>query len=125
MSITVDELLSLGQNGATVINAGKHAGSREIRGAVRYRPADLLKADHLALPLAPDKPVVLYGERAESSELDELAGKLRSNGFADVRILTGGFAAYDDAGAPTQEASMEQTVPPTRPSEAQSLDRRV
>ena len=46
MTITVDELLQL-PSGATVINAGKHAGSREIRGAIRYRPSDLLETPHL------------------------------------------------------------------------------
>ena len=125
MTITIDELIALGQNGATVINAGKHAGSREIRGAIRYRPDDLLTASHLALPLATDRPIVLYDERGSGKQLEEIAEKLRTNGYPDVRILDGGFAAYDAANEPVQEGSTEQVVPPTKPHEVQALDRRV
>jgi 3-mercaptopyruvate sulfurtransferase SseA len=125
VSISIDELQALGPNGATIVNVGAHAGSKEIRGAIRYRPDDLLKASHLALPIASDRPVVLYDERGSGKHLDEIAEKLRANGYADVRILDGGFAAADEADAPTQEASTEQGVPPTKPSEAPALDRRL
>lgn len=117
MKISLEELLSLGTTGATVINAGKHAGSTEIRGAVRYRPDDLLTASHLVLPIAGDRPIVLYNERGDGTQLDEIAEKLRANGFADVRVLDGGFAAYAKSGEPTQESSMEQIVPPSKPQE--------
>lgn len=124
MEITVEELRSLGDAGATIVNVGKHQGSREIRGAVRYRPHDLRSADHLAIPLAPDKPVVLYDEKGDG-DLTEIAAKLTGNGFSDVRTLRGGFAAWEAAGGAVQESSMEQVVPPTRASEVQELDRRV
>jgi hypothetical protein len=61
MAISIDDLLTL-PHGATIINAGRHAGKREIRGAIRYRPSDLLAPDHLALPIARQRPVVLYAE---------------------------------------------------------------
>ena len=125
MATTVDELRTLAAQGATVINVGKHAGKAEIRGAVRYRPGDLLEADHLALPLAPDKPVVLYDESGNGGTTEQVAEKLRSQGFTDVRILDGGFAAWEQAGGETQEPSLEQVVPPSKPSEVQALDRRI
>ncbi|MGD0471629.1 MAG: rhodanese-like domain-containing protein [Candidatus Velthaea sp.] len=125
MNISIEELEALGPNGATIINAGAHSGSQEIRGAIRYRPNDLLTASHLALPIATDRPVVLYDERGSGEQLDEIAEKLRANGYPDVRILDGGFAAADAAHAPTQEASTEQIVPPTKPTEVQALDRRL
>jgi 3-mercaptopyruvate sulfurtransferase SseA len=125
MNISVSELQDLGPNGATIINAGKRAGWLEIRGAIRYRPDDLLTASHLALPLATDLPVVLYDEHGDTTSLAPLAAKLQANGFSDVRILQGGFAAYQAADAPTQEASTEQVVPPTKPDEVQALDRRL
>jgi rhodanese-related sulfurtransferase len=125
VDITVDELQALENTGATILNVGKHAGHREIRGAVRYRPHDLLTPDHLAIPIAPDKPVILYDEKGDADLTKEIAEKLTSNGFQDVRTLQGGFAAWQKADAPTQEASMEQVVPPTNPSEVQELDRRV
>ena len=134
MDISVEELRALGDNGATILDVGKHQGRREIRGAVRYRPHDLLAPDHLALPLAPDhlalplapdKPVVLYDEKGDGDLTQQIAAKLIANGFSDVRTLTGGFAAWEAAEGPTQEASFEQVVPPTRASEVQELDRRV
>lgn len=114
MNITLDELYALGESGATVINVGKHSGKREIRGAIRYRPDDLLAASHLALPLPTDRPIVLYDEHGDGKQLADLAEKLQANGYSIVRILAGGFAAYDAAAGPTQEASTEQIVPPAK-----------
>jgi 3-mercaptopyruvate sulfurtransferase SseA len=125
MQITADELLALGESGATILNVGHHAGRREIRGAIRYRPHDLLTPNHLALPLAQDRPLVLYDEKGDGDLTGQIAEKLRTSGFPDVRILKGGFAAWEAAGGPTQEPSLEQVVPPTHPSEVQTLDRRM
>ena len=125
METTVDELRALADTGATILNVGKHGGHREIRGAVRYRPHDLLTPDHLAIPIAPDKPVILYDEHGNSDLTKQIVEKLQANGFKDVRTLQGGFSAWEKAEAPTQEASIEQVVPPTSASEVQQLDRRV
>ncbi|MDB5094388.1 MAG: Sulfurtransferase [Candidatus Eremiobacteraeota bacterium] len=125
MQITADELRALGDSGATILNVGQHQGRREIRGAIRYRPHDLLTPDHLALPLAQDRPVVLYDEKGDGDLTGRIAENLRASGFRDVRILDGGFAAWEAAGGPTQEPSFEQVVPPTHPSEVQTLDRRI
>jgi len=125
MEITGEVLRALGDNGATILNVGKHQGHREIRGAIRYRPHDLLTPAHLALPIAPDKPVVLYDEKGEGDLTRQIADKLRADGSADVRVLRGGFAAWERAGGETQEPSLEQIVPPMRASEVQKLDRRI
>ncbi|MBV8369003.1 MAG: hypothetical protein JO036_08800 [Candidatus Eremiobacteraeota bacterium] len=125
MEITVEELRALGDTGATVINVGKHQGRREVRGAIRYRPHDLLTPEHLALPLATETPAVVYDEHGDGDLTKQIAEKLRANGYADVRILKGGFAAWEAAGGPTQEPTLEQSVPPERPSEVQELDRRI
>lgn len=117
METTTDTLRGLIGQGATVLNVGNHAGHREIRGAVRYRPHDLLAAERLAIPLAPDQPVVLYDETGDGDATEPIAAKLRENGFTDVRVLAGGFAAWEGAGGETQEPSMEQVVPPTAPSQ--------
>ncbi|HEY4439461.1 MAG TPA: rhodanese-like domain-containing protein [Candidatus Elarobacter sp.] len=124
MEISVDDLRALGDNGATIIDVAKHQGHREIRGAIRYRPNDLLTPDHLALPIAPERPVVLYDEDGSEKMTAQIAERLRENGFADVRTLGGGMKAWEAAGGPTQEASTEQPVPPTRPSQVPELDRR-
>jgi 3-mercaptopyruvate sulfurtransferase SseA len=125
METTVEELPALIADGATVLNVGKHAGHREIRGAVRYRPHDLLTPEHLAIPIAPDKPVILYDERGDGDQTAKIADKLVGDGYSDVRILRGGFAAWEAANGDTQEPSLEQVVPPVRASEVQELDRRV
>jgi rhodanese-related sulfurtransferase len=124
MEITAEELLALGDAGATIMNVGKQSGSREIRGAVRYRPHDLLTSERLSLPIPVEKPVVLYDESGNEKQTAEIAQKLTAAGF-DARILSGGFAAWEKAGGATQEASFEQIVPPTEPSEVQELDRRL
>jgi 3-mercaptopyruvate sulfurtransferase SseA len=125
MKTTVDEVRSLIERGATILNVGKHQGRLEVRGAIRYRPHDLLTPDHLALPIAPEKPVVIYDEKGDGDLTEQIADTFRDNGFADVRILEGGFAAWERADGETQEPSLEQIVPPMRGSEAQKLDRRV
>jgi hypothetical protein len=124
MDITVDELQAL-PNGATIINAGTHAGRREIRGAIRYRPSDLLEPDHLALPIARERTVVLYAENGKTDELERIAEKMRGDDFADVRVLGASFADWEGAGGATQDASTEQVVPPQRPDQVQELDRRL
>jgi|SRR5579884_694917 len=122
--MTAKELLELGETGATIVNVGKHAGRAEIRGSIRYRPSDLLAAEHIVLPLAPDKPVVLYDERGDDANIEKVATKLRAEGYR-VERLEGGFAAWEDAGGPVQEPSMEQVVPPARADEVGQLDRRI
>lgn len=124
MTITLDELLTP-EPGTTIINAGRHAGGREIRGAVRYRPSDLLEPEHLALPIAREDPLVLYAEHGSDDHLLRIAGKLAGDGFEDVRVFEGTLADYERAGGETQAPSIEQAVPPMRPDEVQSLDRRI
>lgn len=125
MQTTVDELRALAASGATILNVGKHQGHSEIRGAVRYRPDDLLAPGRLAIPVAPDKPVVLYDDKGDADLTDRVARRLAENGFTDVRVLGGGLAAWEAADGETQEPSLEQIVPPVKPSEVQELDRRV
>ena len=115
METTVDELRALADAGATILNVGARGGRSEIRGAVRYRPHDLLTPEHLAIPIALDKPVVLYDENGDGDLTGQIAEKLRANGFA----------AWERAGGAIQESSIEQVVPPTHASEAQPLDRRI
>jgi rhodanese-related sulfurtransferase len=109
MSITADGVLTQNPR-TTIINAGK----REIRGAVRYSPHELLAADHLALPIAHGDPVILYAEHGNDENLGRIAEKMRADGFSHVRVYEGTLAAYEQAGGETQEASLQQVIPPTR-----------
>jgi len=105
--------LVAGNPKTTIINAGDRQGPREIRGAVRYRPGDLLETDHLALPIAREQPVVLYAEHGPTDKLHEIADKLRGDGFADVRVADVTLDAYEQFGGETQAPSIEQGVPAT------------
>jgi len=124
MSITKTELLVRDPH-TTIINAGEHAGRREIRGAVRYRPSDLLEADHLALPIAHESLVILYAEHGSDEMLERIADKMRADGYADVCVYEGTLASYELAGGETQDPSLEQVVPPSQPEEVNFLDRRA
>jgi rhodanese-related sulfurtransferase len=123
--ITVDALRSMASGTVTILDVGEHAGKAEIRGAVRYRPHDLLRPERLVLPLAPQIPIVLYDQDGRADLTHKVADKLRGSGYSNVRILQGGFAAWHDAGGETQEASLEQLVPATAARDEQALDRRI
>jgi 3-mercaptopyruvate sulfurtransferase SseA len=112
MSITAGEVLTHNPP-TTIINAGKSPGKREIRGAIRYSPHELLEAGHLALPIAHDDRVILYGEHGNDENLSRIAEKMRADGFTDVRVYEGTLAAYEQAGGETQAASMQQIIPPS------------
>jgi hypothetical protein len=114
MSITEGELLAHDPH-TTIINAGTRAGAREIHGAVRYDPHELLAAEHLALPIEHQSRVILYAEHGHDEMLAEIAHKMRVDGFADVRVYEGSLAAYEAAGGETQAASMQQIIPPSKP----------
>jgi hypothetical protein len=111
MSITADLLAN--DPHVTVINAGKQPGPREIRGAVRYSPHELLDAEHLALPIAHEGAVVLYAEHGANDELERIADRMRADGFRDVRVYDGTLADYEQAGGETQAPSMQQVIPPS------------
>jgi 3-mercaptopyruvate sulfurtransferase SseA len=117
MSITAGEVISPDPR-TTIINAGKGAGKREIRGAIRYSPHELLDAEHLALPIAHGDRVILYAEHGNDDNLVRIADKLRAEGYSDVRVYEGTLAAYEQAGGETQEASMQQIIPPSHPAGA-------
>jgi hypothetical protein len=123
-TISVDELLHP-TGKATIMNVGDGQGRREVRGAVRYRPQDLLEVEHLVLPIAHDQAVILYAEHGPTPKLGEIAEKMAHQGFADVRVANTSFADYESRGGETQEPSIEQVVAPSKPTEGQPLDRRV
>jgi rhodanese-related sulfurtransferase len=117
MNITAGELLSHDPR-TTIINAGRGAGKREIRGAIRYNPHELLSAEHLALPIAHNNRIILYAEHGNDENLVRSAEKMRAEGYSDVRVYEGTLAAYEQAGGETQAASMQQIIPPSHPAGA-------
>lgn len=92
-----------------VLDARSHPGKEQIRGALRYDPKALLSEEHLTLPLPHDGRIVVYADDERRAE--EIAQRLRDEGYADAAILEGGFDAYLQAGLPTEEITQEQPVP--------------
>ena len=89
------------QNGATMIDVREpdewHAG--HIAGA-RLHPLPRIASDP-DVDLAAGTPLVTYckvGARAERA-----AEILRAAGYADVQVMTGGYADWRDAGYPVEE----------------------
>ena len=95
-----------------VLNLGRKQGKREIRGATRYKPGDLLDAPRLVLPLpkGQDKTIVLYGD-GNGEQLEAIATKLSGDGYGRVAIFQDDIASWESSGGATQEATMEQPIP--------------
>lgn len=102
-------LLSGDLDPTTSILDVRHSGHRQIRGALRYNANALLDADPLALPLAHDAPVAVYGDNDET--VARVVQKLRAAGYSGAAPLTGGIAAWESSGLPLEEITEEQPVP--------------
>jgi rhodanese-related sulfurtransferase len=92
-----------------VLDARTHTGKEQIRGALRYDPKALMAEEHLTLPLPHDGRIVVYADNEDRAE--EIARRLRDQGYADAAVLEGGFEAYRRAGLPVEEITQEQPVP--------------
>jgi rhodanese-related sulfurtransferase len=92
-----------------VVDARTHPGKEQIRGALRYDPKALMAEEHLTLPLPHDRRIVVYADSEQRAE--EIAQRLRDQGYADAAVLDGGFEAYREAGLPVEEITQEQPVP--------------
>lgn len=92
-----------------VLDARRHPGKQQIRGALRYDERALLAEERLALPLPHDRPIVVYADSEDDAE--RVAGRLREQGFSHATVLEGGFEAYEQAGLPTEELTQEQPIP--------------
>jgi rhodanese-related sulfurtransferase len=85
------------------------SGKEQIRGAVRYDAKALLSEERLTLPLPHESRIVVYGDDEERAE--QVAARLREQGYGDVAVLEGGFEAYREAGLPIEETTQEQPIP--------------
>lgn len=79
------------------------ASAEVVSGAVRVRLDTL---SHDAMHVARGCPVVVYGADDRDTDVPRVADELRMLGFAQVRILAGGFAAWREQHGPMQEKSV-------------------
>ncbi|MBV8727023.1 MAG: hypothetical protein JO233_04495 [Candidatus Eremiobacteraeota bacterium] len=108
-SITAEELRNAAPNSVTLIDVRAKPDKQQLRGARRYDPEKLMKAEELDLPLPHDGPLVLYCGHGNSSA--KLAERFRDAGFLNALYLEGGYAAAEEAGLPLEELSQEQPIP--------------
>jgi len=71
----------------------------QVSGSVRVRLPFVIRD---ATRVARDCPVVVYGADDRDADVPRVADELRMLGFARVRILAGGFAAWREQHAPIQ-----------------------
>ena len=91
-----------------IIDARKHPGKQQIRGALRYDPQALLQT-RAQLPLARDRRVIVDAESQAAAQT--IGDHLAQLGFPYVGVLLGGFEAWKRAGLPLEEATQEQPIP--------------
>jgi len=92
-----------------ILDARKHPGKEQIRGALRYNERALLTDERLTLPLPHEGRIVVYADSDEDAE--RVATRLREQGYAEAAVLEGGFDAYRQAGLPTEGITQEQPIP--------------
>jgi rhodanese-related sulfurtransferase len=92
-----------------IIDARRHPGKEQIRGALRYDERAMLTEERLTLPLPHDGRIVVYAD--SDDEAEQVAARLREQGYAQAAVLEGGFDAYREAGLPTEEITQEQPIP--------------
>lgn len=92
-----------------IVDARRHPGKEQIRGALRYDERALLSEERLALPLPHEGRIVVYAD--SEKEAEEVAERLRDQGFTQAAVLEGGFEAYREAGLPTEQITQEQPIP--------------
>ena len=92
-----------------ILDARRHPGKEQIRGALRYDERALLSEERLTLPLPHEGRIVVYADSDEEAE--RVASRLREQGYEEASVLEGGFDAYRQAGLPTEEITQEQPVP--------------
>jgi rhodanese-related sulfurtransferase len=92
-----------------IIDARRHPGKEQVRGALRYDERAMLTEERLTLPLPHDGRIVVYAD--SDDEAEQVAARLREQGYAQAAVLEGGFDAYREAGLPTEEITQEQPIP--------------
>src|SRR5579872_848692 len=83
-----------------VLDARRHPGKEQIRGALRYDERALLGEERLTLPLPHEGRIVVYADSEQEAE--RVAQRLREQGYEQAAVLEGGFEAYREAGLPVE-----------------------
>lgn len=94
----LDDIKNAKPGTLTLIDIRKNPDEQQIPGSLRYNGEFLETSDEL--PFSKDEHVVLYCGSGNSCS--RVAATLRSKGFTNAEALEGGYAAWKDAGLPTE-----------------------
>ncbi len=103
--ISLDEARLLHQSESAMFVDGRHAydfGLGHIKDAINIPLSEFEVAAVLLGSIPKDKTLVTYCDGAECNSSIELAVKLDSLGFSNVRIFFGGWKEWESAQLPTE-----------------------
>jgi rhodanese-related sulfurtransferase len=104
---SITELAAARPGALTIIDIRKKPDEAQIPGSRRFDGEQLEHA--VQLPFTKDEPVVLYCGSGNSCS--RVAQTLREKGYANVRALDGGYAAWKEAGLPTEPITQTERIP--------------
>jgi|SRR5579863_6527433 len=92
-----------------VLDLRRHRGKAQLRGAVYYHPDHFLQAQCLALPIAHDQVILVYGD--DAGDVEASVERLRRDGYRRAEAIVGGLDALEHAGARLEASTQEQPIP--------------
>lgn len=98
---SLNQVASAKPGDLTVIDIRKKPDEEQIPGSVRYSGDDLEHSQQP--PFGKDEHVVIYCGSGNSCS--RVAQTLRERGYVNVQALDGGYAAWKEAGLPTEPIS--------------------
>ncbi|HET7813690.1 MAG TPA: rhodanese-like domain-containing protein [Candidatus Baltobacteraceae bacterium] len=103
---SVNEVAASQPGDLLLVDIRKKPDEAQIPGSVRYDGEAIERAEQP--PFDRDKQVVLYCGSGNSCS--RIAQTLQERGYTNVRALEGGYAAWKDAGLPTEPISQRQSL---------------
>ncbi len=91
-----------------IVDVRRHHGRDQVRGALRYEHAALMRLNKAVLPLPHDDAIVVYAD--SDDDADTAAQHLRDLGYTAAVTLQGGFGAWEHAGLPIEPTTQEQPI---------------
>ncbi len=104
--ISLEEARALYENQSAIFVDGRHAydfGLGHIKGAINIPLAEFSVAPSLLGNLSKETTLVTYCDGAECNSSIELAMKLDSLGYSNVRIFFGGWKEWQSLNLPTAQ----------------------
>lgn len=103
---SVNEVAASQPGDLLLVDIRKKPDEQQIPGSIRYDGEEIERAAEP--PFDRNKQVVLYCGSGNSCS--RIAQTLQERGYTNVRALEGGYAAWQDAGLPTEPISERQSL---------------